>query len=152
MDEHTSPAQDFAREQPLMPDDWKEGEALTLPEPSPAEAPPPAAEPEEPSAPIRDFSAEAEALLSARPELRGKTLPDSVTRAAIEQGVPLLQAYLDHEQAETRAELIRLREENRIYRQNEEAARRSPVQGVAGSGSDDAQADPFLTGFTGSGW
>ena len=65
---------------------------------------------------------------------------------------PLLRAYLDHEQRETSAELERLREENRVYRQNAEAAKRSPVQGAAHPGGDDPEADPFLTGFNGAGW
>ena len=45
-----------------------------------------------------------------------------------------------------------LREENRVYRQNAEAAKRSPVQGAAHPGGDDPEADPFLTGFNGAGW
>ena len=158
MDEQTTPAQDFSREQPLMPDDWHEGDALPAPDPAPTAPEPtekagiePAPEPA-PEAPARDFSAEAAALLSARPELVGQALPDAVTRAAVEQGVPLLQAFLDYEQTQLRSELERLREENRVFRQNEAAARRSPVQGVAGSGADDAETDPFLAGFSGAGW
>ena len=48
--------------------------------------------------PERDFAAEAEALIEARPELRGKPLPDGVLRTALEDNQPLLRAYLDHEQ------------------------------------------------------
>ena len=92
------------------------------------------------------------AAYAARPELRGKPLPDAVLRTALEENQPLLRAYLDHEQRETSAELARLREENRVYRQNAEAAKRSPVQGAANPGGDDPEADPFLTGFNGSGW
>ena len=73
-------------------------------------------------------------------------------RTALEENQPLLRAYLDHEQRETSAELERLREENRVYRQNAEAAKRSPVSGAANPGGDDPEADPFLTGFNGSGW
>ena len=102
--------------------------------------------------PERDFAAEAEALIEARPELRGKPLPDGVLRAALEENQPLLRAFLAHEQRETAAELERLREENRVYRQNAEAAKRSPVSGAANPGGDDPEADPFLTGFNGSGW
>ena len=133
-----TPEQDFAKEEPILPDE-------TPAEPAP-EAP---AAPEAPSA--RDYAAEAAELLSARPELAGQTLPDEVTRAAVESGMPLLQAWLDHEQKTSRAEIARLQEENRVYRQNAEAARRGPVQGVAYAG-EDAEADPFLSGFTGSGW
>ena len=102
--------------------------------------------------PERDFAAEAEALIEARPELRGKPLPDGVLRAALEENQPLLRAFLQHEQSEMSAELERLREENRVYRQNAEAAKRSPVQGAAHPGGDDPEADPFLTGFNGAGW
>ena len=113
---------------------------------NPAQAEPTAEPPE------RDFAAEAETLIKARPELRGKPLPEGVLRTALEENQPLLRAYLDHEQRETSAELERLREENRVYRQNAEAAKRSPVQGAAHPGGDDPEADPFLTGFNGSGW
>ena len=58
--------------------------------------------------PARDFAAEAEALIEARPELRGKPLPAGVLCAALEENQPLLRAYLDHEQRETSAELERL--------------------------------------------
>ena len=105
-----------------------------------------------PETPERDFTAEAQALLAARPELRGKPLPDGVLRTALEENEPLLRAFLQHEQRETSAELARLREENRVYRQNAEAAKRSPVQGAAHPGGDDPEADPFLTGFNGAGW
>ena len=105
-----------------------------------------------PETPERDFAAEAEALIEARPELRGQPLPDGVLRTALEENEPLLRAFLQHEQRETNAELERLREENRVYRQNAEAAKRSPVQGAAHPGGDDPEADPFLTGFNGSGW
>ncbi len=133
-----TPEQDFSKEEPILPEEATEAAAAT-----------PQAEPE--NKPARDYAAEAAELLSARPELAGQTLPDEVMRAAVEGGVPLLRAYLDHEQSRSRAEIERLREENRVYRQNAEAARRSPVQGVAYAG-EDAEADPFLSGFTGSGW
>ena len=120
---------------------------LTAPEA--AETPEAAAEAKTPA---RDYAAEVAALLTAKPDLVGKSLPDDVMRAAVEQGVPLLQAYLDHEQAETAAELRRLREENRVYRQNAEAARRSPVQGVSGAPGDEREGDPFLAGFNGESW
>ena len=122
-----------------------------LPDIPPEEqAPDPA--PETNPVPARDFAAEAAELLKLRPDLRGKPLPDAVARAAVEQGVPLLQAYLENELRAANAETERLREENRVFRQNADAARRSPVQGVAGSGGDDTAGDPFLAGFSGAGW
>lgn len=132
----TTPAQDFSQEEPLLPD-----ASAAAPEPSAPEA-----------APERDFTAEAAELLRARPDLVGKELPDAVMRAALTGGETLLRAFLAHEQSESRAELERLREENRVFRQNEEAARRSPVQGMAAAAGDDPEADPFLAGFTSSGW
>ena len=101
--------------------------------------------PEPPKA--RDYAAEVSELLRAHPELRGKPLPDDVTRMAVDEGVPLPEAYRSYAEKETKAELERLREENRVYRQNEEAARRAPVQPVADSGVQEKAKDPFLAGF-----
>lgn len=115
------------------------------------EAPEPTAEPTSeplPEAPAaRDYAAEVAELLREHPELRGKPLPDDVTRAAVDEGTPLPEAYRAYAERETRAELNRLREENRVYRQNAEAARRAPVQGVADSGAETKGIDPFLAGF-----
>ncbi len=101
--------------------------------------------PEPPKA--RDYAAEVSELLRAHPELRGKPLPDDVTRMAVDEGVPLPEAYRSYAEKETKAELERLREENRVYRQNEEAARRAPIQPVADSGVQEKAKDPFLAGF-----
>lgn len=136
MDEQSNPA--------IAPEEIPAAEGPELPAASEREA--------EPERPARDFAAEAAELLKLRPALRGRPLPDDVARAAVERGVPLLQAYLDHELREAEAEAARLREENRVYRQNAEAARRSPVQGVAGTGGDEQAGDPFLAGFNGAGW
>ena len=115
----------------------------------PPEAPEQAPEqeplPEAPAA--RDYAAEVAELLRQHPELRGRPLPDDVTRAAVDEGTPLSEAYRAYAERETKAELARLREENRVYRQNAEAARRAPVQGVADSGAETKGADPFLAGF-----
>lgn len=120
-------------------------------EPEQAETPQPEAPsepeplPEPPKA--RDYASEVSDLLRAHPELRGKPLPDDVTRLAVDGGVPLTEAYRSYAEKETKAELERLREENRVYRQNEEAARRAPIQPVADSGVQEKAKDPFLAGF-----
>lgn len=95
--------------------------------------------------PTRDYRQEAQALLAARPQLRGTALPDCVQRACA-GGKSLLDAYTDYERMQERELGQRLRRENEILRQNAEAARRAPVragQGVGGSPGE----DDFLRGF-----
>ena len=124
-------------EEDLEPEETPKPETPAEPEPTPIPEPPKA----------RDYAAEVSQLLRAHPELRGRPLPDDVTRAAVDEGVPLTEAYRSYAEKETKAELERLREENRVYRQNEEAARRAPVQPVADSGVQEKAKDPFLAGF-----
>lgn len=96
----------------------------------------------------RDFTKEAGDLLAIRPELRGHNLPEEVVRTAMEQGLPLVDAYLVYERKQNTVELERLRKENQIYKQNAEAAARSPVKGTSGGGSTDTKpTDPFIAGF-----
>ena len=124
-------------EEDLEPEEAPKPEAPAEPEPTPIPEPPKA----------RDYAAEVGQLLRAHPELRGKPLPDDVTHMAVDEGVPLTEAYRSYAEKETKAELERLREENRVYRQNEEAARRAPIQPVADSGVQEKAKDPFLAGF-----
>ena len=101
----------------------------------------------------RDYQAEVEELLQARPNLRGQALPDAVSRAAVQDNKRLLLAYLDYEAKQAQAENERLRKENEIYKQNAATAARSPVRGVSGGGATDLKpSDPFLDGFNSSGW
>lgn len=101
----------------------------------------------------RDYQAEVEELLQARPQLRGQALPDAVSRAAVEGDKRLLLAYLDYEAQQAQAENERLRKENEIYKQNAATAARSPVRGVSGGGATDLKpSDPFLEGFNSSDW
>lgn len=101
----------------------------------------------------RDYQAEVEELLQARPNLRGQALPDAVSRAAVQDNKRLLLAYLDYEAKQAQAENERLRKENEIYKQNAATAARSPVRGVSGGGATDLKpSDPFLDGFNSSDW
>lgn len=101
----------------------------------------------------RDYQAEVEELLQARPQLRGQALPDAVSRAAVEGDKRLLLAYLDYEAKQAQAENERLRKENEIYKQNAATAARSPVRGVSGGGVTDLKpSDPFLDGFNAADW
>ena len=95
----------------------------------------------------RDFQQEARALLAARPELKGTTLPDSVHEAC-RRGRGLLEAYTDYEMGRERAETERLRRENAILRQNAAAAARAPIRGTGGGGGGSLkEEDDFLRGF-----
>lgn len=101
----------------------------------------------------RDYQAEVEELLQARPNLRGQALPDAVSRAAVQDDKRLLLAYLDYEAKQAQAENERLRKENEIYKQNAATAARSPVRGVSGGGVTDLKpSDPFLDGFNAADW
>lgn len=101
----------------------------------------------------RDYQAEVEELLQARPDLRGKQLPDEVSQAAVAGNRRLLLAYMDYEAKQAKAENERLRRENQIYKQNAATAARSPVKGVSGGGATDTKpSDPFLEGFNASDW
>jgi hypothetical protein len=116
-----------------------------------AESSEPAAQAE--TAAQRDYQAEVEELLQARPQLRGQALPDAVSRAAVEGDKRLLLAYLDYEAQQAQAENERLRKENEIYKQNAATAARSPVRGVSGGGATDLKpSDPFLDGFNAADW
>lgn len=96
----------------------------------------------------RDFPKEAGELLAARPELRGHDLPEEVTRDAVVNGKSLLSAYMDYESKQKTAEIEKLRKENKIYKQNAEAASRAPVSGTSGGGATDTEpTDPFIKGF-----
>lgn len=116
-------------------------------------APTTAPEPVEPDAGTkRDYEREVGELLAIRPDLQGKQLPDEVSRAVVENGKSLVSAYLDYEAKQKTAEIEKLRKENAVYKQNAEAAARSPVTGTAGGGDTDTKpTDPFLAGFN-SGW
>ena len=105
------------------------------------------------TAAARDYQAEVEELLQARPQLRGQALPDAVSRAAVADNKRLLLAYLDYEAKQVQAENERLRRENEIYKQNAATAARSPVRGVSGGGATDTKpSDPFLDGFNSADW
>ena len=96
----------------------------------------------------RDYMKEAQDLLAVRPELQGKDLPNEVTLDAVNNGKSLLRAYLEFEAKQKTAETERLRKENKILKQNAEAASRAPVAGTTGGGATDTKAkDPFLEGF-----
>lgn len=124
-----------------------------------AEAPQAESTPEEDSAPAgaaapeRDFQAEATALLSARPDLRGKTLPQEVVSDCVLNGKNLLLAYAEYEAKQEKAAAVKLRKENDILRQNAASAAKAPVRGISGGGATDTKAkDPFEEGFDSDDW
>ena len=105
--------------------------------------------------PERSYLGELSELLEACPELRGQRLPEEVVRAAVSGGCSLLSAWQQHSAAQNRTENERLREENRILRQNADMAMRAPVRGAAGgpeTGTPQSEFErSFLRGFE-AGW
>lgn len=122
--------------------------------PSPAQTPEKAAETVEAKAetqpnnpPARDFTAEVNELWTMRPDLKGKTLPSEVARAAV-NGQNLTLAYFAYEAKQAQETAEQLRQENNTYRQNAATAAKAPVKGVSGGGATDTKpADPGLAGF-----
>lgn len=95
----------------------------------------------------RDFQPEVADLLETYPELRGKTLPKEVVDATL-KGQTLIVAYTKYINKQKKADNDRLQKENKVLKQNAEAAKRAPVRGVAKGGATGETADdPFLKGF-----
>lgn len=95
----------------------------------------------------RNFLPEINELLAVYPELKGKQLPDEVAQAAL-KGERVLVAYSKYINKQTKADKDRLQKENKVLRQNAEAAKRAPVRGVAkGGATGETAEDPFLKGF-----
>jgi len=96
----------------------------------------------------RDYGSEVQALFAARPELLGEELPEEVLQACV-RGEPLTEAYNRFARAR-HAESKRLRQENRVLRENARSAAQAPVRGVSRGGSVVSRPeDPFLRGFNG---
>lgn len=103
---------------------------------------------EKPQSGARDFRAETQQLLEARPELKGQKLPEEVVRECVQSGKHLMTAYAEYETKQERAETARLKERLRILEQNQAAAAKAPVKGATGGGQTDTRSeDPFLKGF-----
>ena len=105
-------------------------------------------EPKQASQPTgRNFVPEVVELLEVYPELKGKKLPEEVAQAAL-KGERVLVAYSKYINKQKKADNDRLQKENKVLKQNAEAAKRAPVRGVAkGGATGDGQEDPFLKGF-----
>lgn len=99
------------------------------------------------------FNLELQNLLARRPELleSGKPFPEEVLKAFM-AGENLTVAYLDYESKQSAAERQELEKQNRIFRQNQESAKRAPVRGVSGSGGISSKEDPWLVGFDDPYW
>jgi hypothetical protein len=95
----------------------------------------------------RNFVPEVAELLQVYPELKGKKLPDEVAQAAL-KGERVLVAYSKYINKQKKADNDRLQKENKVLKQNAEAAKRAPVRGVAkGGATGEGPEDPFLKGF-----
>lgn len=97
-----------------------------------------------------DYRQQIADLFSARPELRGKLqkLPDEVSRAVVENGLPLRTAYAEWEARQVKAENDRIRKEKELFAQQAETASRAPVRGATdGNINETKKPDPFITAF-----
>ncbi|MBQ9346590.1 MAG: hypothetical protein IJT94_04505 [Oscillibacter sp.] len=90
--------------------------------------------------------AQAQAARLLYPELRDLSDRDAVAVAM--GGGGTLGAYADYRAREA----IRLRRENDLLRQNQEALRRAPVRGVSTGAPQTRGRDPFEVGFDEDGW
>lgn len=98
----------------------------------------------------RDYRSEVVELLKAAPELKGKSIPNDVVTEAVAQNIPLTQAYNSWKERQNKAEAEALRKENRVLKQNADAAARAPVRRTTRGGATDTKPDkkdPFLVGF-----
>lgn len=96
---------------------------------------------EEEIQPGRDFSGEVTALLTAFPDMAGKSLPDEVVNECVQSGIPLVRAFAAYRErsAQSRMEELRRSAENSM---------RAPVRAVSmGAPVENAPADPFLMGL-----
>lgn len=98
-----------------------------------------------------EMKADVAAFFEAHPDLRNVKVPDEVFQATLNGGHFNVeyQKYLDKQAA---AETERLRKENRIYKQNADAAAKAPVRGVKGGGNAAAKPQSeferlFIQGF-----
>lgn len=93
------------------------------------------------SGPERDFSGEVSALLTAFPDMAGKSLPDEVIRECVGNGVPLVRAYAAYRERGAAGSMDALRG-------GAGSAFRAPVRAASvGAPVSYAPADPFLEGL-----
>lgn len=89
----------------------------------------------------RDFSGEVSALLTAFPDVAGKSLPDEVIRECVGNGVPLVRAYAAYRERGAAGSMDALRG-------GIGSAFRAPVRAASvGAPVSYAPADPFLEGL-----
>ena len=95
----------------------------------------------ESSRPERDFSGEAAALLTAFPDMAGKSLPDEVVQECVQSGVPLVRVYAAYRERSIQSRMEELR-------RSADNSLRAPVRAVSyGAPVENAPADPFLLGL-----
>lgn len=93
------------------------------------------------SEPERDFSGEVSALLTAFPDMAGKSLPDEVIRECVGNGAPLVRAYAAYRERGAAGSMDALRG-------GAGSAFRAPVRAASvGAPVSYAPADPFLEGL-----
>ena len=113
----------------------------------------------------RDYSAEAKILIQQNPELKDEYMTEEVFQSLVSSEKPLAEAFRDYKQGKQLEafekakldlqlrdeEIVNLRKELEILRQNAEAAARAPVTPVSEGGSplSEAEGNPFLKGLFG---
>ena len=100
----------------------------------------------------RDYISEIDKLFQIRPHLVGtKKLPDEVN-AAVQKGLDVATAYLDHENKEKEKEINQLKADLDKFKEAErkkeqaEKAKNAP-KSQKGTGGGAKKSDPFLQGF-----
>lgn len=93
------------------------------------------------SEPERDFSGEVSALLTAFPDMAGKSLPDEVIRECVGNKVPLVRAYAAYRERSTAVSMDALHG-------GVGGAFRAPVRAASvGAPVSYVPADPFIEGL-----
>lgn len=123
---------------------------LALPEIEPTEAAESAPQAQQPTqTPKPTLDAELLKLRAAFPDLT--EIPAGVDKLMKDAGLSLFEAVMTVQMRNTNAKAAETAKQNRILRQNAEAARRAPVTGVSGGGTPPkpTDEDPFVKGLFG---
>lgn len=102
-------------------------------------------------APVRDFKAEAEALLKDFPEIKENYISEEAFGRMVNSEKPMSEAYRDYLYEKTVEENKDLKSQLAVAKQNLEAATKAPVTSVSDGGSTESPfaGNPILAGLFG---